>query len=179
MSKNRENQDWASQPVRLEKVTWDNFVAIMNLHVNKEQRNFVARNKDSFVHAYLAITDEQKQVYTFGIYKGKKPIGFLMIGYDIGEDDGTEPCADWFLRDSYYIWRFMIDKKYQGHGYGREAFQLALDFIRTFPAGEAKYCWLSYEPENEVAKKLYLSFGFEEQPEHYEEGEEMPAVLKL
>ena len=55
----------------------------------------------------------------------------------------------------------------------------ALDFIRTFPAGEARYCWLSYEPTNERARKLYLSFGFEEHPEHYEEGEEMPAILKL
>ncbi|MBR5424551.1 MAG: GNAT family N-acetyltransferase [Clostridia bacterium] len=73
----------------------------------------------------------------------------------------------------------MIDRRHQQKGYGKEAMRLALDFIRTFPAGEAKYCWLSYEPENEVAKKLYASFGFEELPEQYEEGEEMPAVLKL
>jgi len=85
-------------------------------------------------------------------------------------DDGTEPSAEGFLRNSYFIWRFMIDKRYQGNGYGREAMKLALDFICTFPAGEATYCWLSYEPTNEVAKKLYLSFGFEEHPEHYEEG---------
>lgn len=165
--------------MRFEKITWDNFEAIMNLHVNKEQRSFVARNKDSLVHAYLAVAQDGKQVFPFGIYLGKKPVGFIMIGYDIGEDDGTEPCADWFLRNSYFIWRFMIDKRYQGKGYGRQALQLALDFIRTFPAGEAQYCWLSYEPTNEVARKLYLSFGFVEQPEHYEEGEEMPAVLKL
>ena len=73
----------------------------------------------------------------------------------------------------------MIDKRHQGKGYGREALRLALEFIRTFPAGKAEYCWLSYEPDNEVAKNLYLSFGFEERPEQYKEGEEMPAVLKL
>lgn len=165
--------------LHLEKITWDNVDAVLNLHVTKEQRNFVARNKDSLVHAYLAMTAEGKSVFTFGIYQEKKPVGFLMIGYDIGEDDGEEPCADWFLRNSYLIWRFMIDRRYQGKGYGREALQLALDYIRTFPAGEAKYCWLSFEPENEVARKLYLSFGFVEQPEHFQEGEEMPAVLKL
>lgn len=165
--------------LRLEKINWDNFEAIINLHVTKEQRDFVATNKDSLVHACVRMTDEGKQVFPFGIYLGKKPVGFLMITYDVGEDDGTEPCADWFLRNSYFIWRFMIDKRYQGKGYGRQALQLALDFIRTFPAGEAQYCWLSYEPTNEVARKLYLSFGFVEQPEHFEEGEEMPAVLKL
>ena len=36
-----------------------------------------------------------------------------------------------------------------------------------------------YEPENEAAQNLYLSFGFEEKPEDYVEGEEMPAVMKL
>ena len=35
--------------------------------------------------------------------------------------------------------------------------------------------------ENEVARKLYLSFGFVERPEQYdeEEGGEIPAVLEL
>ena len=167
------------ESLHLEKITWDNVDAILNLHVNKEQRNFVATNKDSLVHACLAMTADGKQVFPFGIYKDKKAVGFIMIGYDIGEDDGTEPCADWFLRNSYFIWRFMIDKRYQRKGYGREALRLAIDFIRTFPCGEAAYCWLSFEPKNEVARKLYLSLGFEEKPELCKEGEEIPAVFKL
>ncbi len=170
------------EQLRFEKITWDNVDDILDLRVRKEQKEFVAANNDSIVHAWLAMMQDGKQVFPFGIYKDKKPVGFIMIGYDIGEDDGTEPRADWFLRNSYFIWRFMIDKRYQGKGYGREAMKLALDFIRTFPAGEATYCWLSYEPKNEVARKLYLSFGFEERPEQFdpeEEGDEMPAVLKL
>lgn len=83
------------------------------------------------------------------------------------------------MKNTYFIWRFMIDKRYQGKGFGRKAFQLALDFIRTLPAGPSDICWLSYEPENEAAKKLYASFGFVEDPEGYIEGEEMPAILKL
>ena len=79
----------------------------------------------------------------------------------------------------YYVWRFMIDKKYQNRGYGREALKLALDFIRTSPCGDAEFCVLSYEPENTVAKNLYKSFGFVEFTEAYSEGEEMYAVLKL
>ena len=169
----------SAESLHFEKITWDNLDAIINLHVTEEQRDFVASNKDSFVHAFIRMTAEGKQVFPFGIYKGKKPVGFIMITYDVGEDDGEEPSAEWFLRNSYFIWRFMIDKRYQGNGYGREAMKLALDFIRTFPAGEATYCWLSYEITNEVARKLYLSFGFEEHPEHYEEGDEMPAILKL
>ena len=170
-----------TEQIHLEKVTWDNYEAILRLHVNKEQRDFVATNKDSLVHAAICMTSQGKQVFPFGFYSGEKPVGFIMIAYDVGEDDGTEPSAEWFLRNSYCIWRFMIDRRYQGRGYGRKAMELALEFIRTFPVGQAQYCWLSYEPENEVARKLYLSFGFVERPEQCsgEEGEEMPAVLKL
>ena len=73
----------------------------------------------------------------------------------------------------------MIDKKHQGKGYGKEAMQLALDFIRAFPCGAVEYRRLSYAPQNSVAKKLYKSLGFAERPDYYVEGEKMPAVLKL
>ena len=47
-----------------------------------------------------------------------------------------------------------------------------------FPARRtANFCWLSYEPENTVAKSLYASFGFVETGE--KDGEEQIAVLKL
>ena len=78
---------------------------------------------------------------------------------------------------SLSMWRLMIDDHYQGKGYGKEAVRLALDFIRTRPCGSADYCWLSYEPENDVARKLYQSFGFTETGEY--DGEEMIAVLEL
>lgn len=60
---------------------------------------------------------------------------------------------------------------------GKQAVELALRFIRTFPCGKADFCWLSYEPENAAAKSLYASFGFTETGE--KDGEEQIAVLKL
>ena len=42
---------------------------------------------------------------------------------------------------------------------------------------KAEYCWLSYEPDNDVARQLYRSFGFEETGEM--DGDEIVAVLKL
>ena len=71
----------------------------------------------------------------------------------------------------------MIDKAYQKRGYGKEAVRLALDFIESFPCGKADYCWLSYEPENEVAQQLYCSFGFTETGEM--DGEEVIAIRRL
>ena len=71
----------------------------------------------------------------------------------------------------------MIDRKYQNKGYGKEALGLALDFIKSLPCGKAEYCWLSYEPENDIARYLYRSFGFVETGEM--DGEELIATLKL
>ena len=82
---------------------------------------------------------------------------FVMIGYD--KDDYWKD-APAIADGNYNLWRLMIDKNYQNRGYGKQAVELALRFIRTFPCGKADFCWLSYEPENAAAKSLYASFGF-------------------
>lgn len=97
-----------------------------------------------------------------------------MIGF--GTDSSWDD-APAIAQNNYDLRRLMIDIKYQGRGYGKEALNLALEFIHTFPCGKAEYCWLSYEPENKVARDLYRSFGFVETGE--KDGEELIAVLKL
>ena len=167
---NREN-------LKLVKVTAKNFDDLIDLKVNEDQRTFVASNVYSLAEAYATNADGKGAALPFGIYDGETPVGFLMIGCNLYEDWDDE-IPD-YLKSGYLIWRFMIDKKYQGKGYGRSAMKLALDYIKTFPCGKAEWCWLSYEPENEAAKKLYASFGFFERPDLYKEGGEMPAVLNL
>lgn len=97
-----------------------------------------------------------------------------MIGFDTDDYWDNAPLI---AKDNYNLWRLMIDKNYQNKGYGKEAVRLALKFIKTFPCGEAKYCWLSYKPENKAASRLYRSFGFTETGEM--DGEEFIAILKL
>ena len=71
----------------------------------------------------------------------------------------------------------MIDRKHRQKGCGREAMELAPEFIRTWPRGKAEACVTSRHPEKEVAKKLYASFGFVENGEM--DDDEIVAVLKL
>lgn len=173
--------------IHLEKVTYENVGEIVKLHVSEEQKNYVASNDWSLIHAYLSLA-EGTPVYPFGIYCGETLVGFIMISYDNDwtgyEREAWLNSEDYaFYKDKpyYYIWRFMIDQQYQRQGYGREAMKRAIEFIRTFPCGEAEYCVLSYEPENEVAKSLYASMGFAElnEPGYYEKDDEISAVLKL
>ena len=159
--------------LELKKINRNNVEAILKLEVFDNQKSFVATNNSSIIEAYIAIT-ENNDVFTFGIYNDDTPIGFLMIGYDVNSDDEGAPKI---AKGNYNIWSFMIDKKFQGKGFGRKAMDLALKFVNTFPCGTAKYCWLSYESENDLARELYKSVGFVETEE--KDGEEIVAILKL
>ncbi|HEY8364377.1 MAG TPA: GNAT family N-acetyltransferase [Haloplasmataceae bacterium] len=157
--------------ISLQKITYDNFYEILTLEPFEEQKNFVARNIYSLAEAYVALTNKTSIPETFAIYHDETLVGFTMIAYSEKdeEDDDDE--------DAYHIWRIMIDKKYQGKGYGKKAFAKIIEYIKTFPLGKANIAWLSYSPNNLVAKKLYQSFGFEETNEY--ENDEVIAVLKL
>ncbi|MBQ6479356.1 MAG: GNAT family N-acetyltransferase [Erysipelotrichaceae bacterium] len=159
--------------LRLEKVNGKNVRDILKLKVSKEQEKNVAANDISIIEAYTAV-NAHGHAFPFGIYNDDTPVGFLMIGYDVDDDWEDAPAV---AKGNYNLWRLMIDASYQKNGYGRQAVQLALDFIRTYPCGEAEYCWLSYEPENRIARRLYRSFGFVETGDM--DGEEVIAVLKL
>lgn len=159
--------------VRLEKVTGFNVWDLIDLKVSETQRGFCAANDVSIIEAYVAITSGAA-AFPFGIYVEDTPVGFLMIGYGV---DGSWTDAPRIAEQNYSIWRLMIDERYQGRGYGTCALRLALDFIRGEPLGPAQYCWLSYEPNNVVARDLYRSFGFAETGE-MDEGEVI-AVLPL
>ena len=99
----------------------------------------MAPNDISLVQAYAAL-GTGCQAFPFAICRDKKPVGFLMIGFNeaaLYEIDGEEPPQA--VKNNYSLWRFMIDKRYQNRGYGKEALRLALDFIRTWPCGKARY----------------------------------------
>lgn len=174
--------------VHLEKIDWNNYRDVLKLHVSKEQENFVADNKTSLIHAFL----EQSSgipVHAFAISDDEVTVGFILLSYL--DDWSAYEREDWLNSEEfkafdgkpyYYVWRFMIDEKYQNKGYGKQALKLALDYIKTKPDGESEYVLLSYERTNLIAKKLYFSVGFYEPSEfekYYHDDDEITAMLKL
>ena len=144
--------------MKLERVNGKNIWDLVKLSVKEGQTSFVATNTESILEAYVSITSGGTAL-PFGIYDGERPVGFLMIGYDTDQSwENPPPIA----AGNYNLWRLMIDRRYQGQGYGRKAVELALEYIRTFPCGEGALCWLSCEPENRAARKLYEFCGFRE-----------------
>ena len=164
--------------IHLEKIDHYNVWDVIDLKLKREQKHFVASNEISLVQAY-SVWNSETRAFPFAIYNDKKVVGFIMIGYnEAGIYDSFDGVvAPEAYKNNYSIWRLMIDKRYQGRGYGSEAIKLAVDFIRTWPAGKAEYCAISWEPENEYAGRLYQSLGFEKNGEM--DGDEIVAVMKL
>ncbi|MCL2362329.1 MAG: GNAT family N-acetyltransferase [Defluviitaleaceae bacterium] len=167
--------------IELRKIDHDNWEDVLKLKVADHQKNFVAPNIYTLAEAYVEIVngDEEDADYPpmiFAIYKDNVLVGFTAM-------EQNEPDEDEYLymtfgdKAVYNFYRFMIDEKFQGKGYGREAMVKILEYLKSFPQGEVDSISLSYEPENDVARKLYESLGFVETG-HIEDGE-MVARLGL
>ena len=145
--------------ITLRKVDKRNIWSIVRLKVHDEQQSFVATNTESMLQAYTTMT-EGGVALPFGIYGEESLIGFVMFGY--GQQEESDPPI---AQNNYSIWRFMIDKAWQGKGLGKQALQTAIDFVKTMPCGKAQFVWLSYEAENTAAGALYYAAGFRENNE--------------
>lgn len=93
------------------------------------------------------------------IYVDEVVVGFLMYIYDTLDHESFENEVFYGMK-SYFIWHIMIEKNYQGKGYGKLAFEKMLMDIETMPYGEAEYAVLFYRTSNVKAKTLYASFDF-------------------
>ncbi len=131
--------------VVLRDVTGDNWEDVVALEVLPEQSDFVASNAYS-----LAESKFNPFAVPKAIYAGKKVVGFLMFE-SLGDEDRPH---------HYFIYRFMIDRRYQGRGHARAAMQLLLDEIRK--DAKLKRIRICYLPDNTVSKKFYAAFGFRE-----------------
>lgn len=146
-----------SLEVSLREVTKENLKDIFRLGVAESQSSFVATNEMSIAEAYF-----EAKAWFRAIYAGEQPVGFVMLYID------SE-------RPKYYIWRFMIDQRYQGKGYGRKALELVIDFVRGFP--NAREIFLHYVPAEGGAGPFYQKFGFVDTGEWEDDEKEMRLAL--
>jgi diamine N-acetyltransferase len=103
-------------------------------------------------------------MYPFGIYAGETPVGFFMYAYNFSNQEFEA-----------FVTRLMVDENHQGKGYGKFGMQQMLEIFRH--DNRIHCAGISYEPDNEVARKLYASLGFVETGKMLEN--ETVAVLRL
>ena len=143
--------------VALRPVDDDNVMAVIELSVAPDQTDFVAPNVRSLAEAFATT-----KVWVRAVYAGDEPVGFVMLS-----DDDEQP--------RYYLWRFMIDHRYQGMGFGRQAMALVHDHVRTRPGGDRIY--LTYLPGPSGPEGFYKSLGYVDTGRAHEG--ELEAVLTL
>ncbi|AWB46560.1 spermidine acetyltransferase [Paenibacillus sp. CAA11] len=127
----------------LQTINQANWEACARLQLKPEQNEYMVSNLYSiaecqFLDGFLAK----------GIYNDDVIIGFTMFGVD--PDDGN-----------YWIYRFMIDERFQGQGHGYRAMLLVIDEIRK-ACNRTGVIRIGYDPDNEPARKLYQKSGFME-----------------
>ncbi|QND54381.1 GNAT family N-acetyltransferase (plasmid) [Phyllobacterium sp. 628] len=143
--------------IRLVAVTEANRKLVTSLQLAYEQLDFVANNADSLDEAALDADARPR-----AILAEDRVVGFLMYEAPIDDDEAL-------------IYRFMIDRAFQGRGYGRAALRELLEEIRRL--GHVRHVSICYEPENKGARHLYRTAGFLE--EGLDEDGEMIANLDL
>ena len=129
--------------VELRAITEDNFIDAFNLRLAPGQESFVSHPVRSLAQAYVY----RNQCQPFGIYAKGKMVGYVMVIYDYDVPE-------------YDIWHMMIDESSQGHGFGGEALDRVIAYIRTKPFGDSGRVALTCSKNNLIARKLYESRGF-------------------
>jgi diamine N-acetyltransferase len=127
--------------VTLREITKDTLRDILRLKVAPEQERFVASNAISLAEAHFS----PEVAWFRAVYADDTPVGFVMV-----EDDPSKP--------QYFLWRFMVDARYQRHGYGRRAIELLIEHVRTRPG--ATEFFTSCVPGEGSPGPFYEKLGF-------------------
>jgi diamine N-acetyltransferase len=125
----------------LREITRDTLGAILKLKVAAAQERFVASNAVSIAQAYFY----PGVAWFRGIYAGEEPVGFVML----------ELYPD---KQEYGLWRFMIDERHQGRGYGARAIAQVVEHVRGLPG--AKELITSVVPGEGSPGPFYQGLGF-------------------
>ncbi|WP_316571292.1 GNAT family N-acetyltransferase [Neobacillus sp. YIM B06451] len=128
--------------VKLVELTKDNWEECAALSVAESQKGFMASNLYSIAEVQFLVNFE-----ALGINDGERMVGFVMAGLDTDDNN-------------YWIYRFMIDKSFQGRGYGRKGLKVVVEWLQSKEG--CRLIMVGYNPENVAAEKLYKSAGFED-----------------
>jgi diamine N-acetyltransferase len=150
-------------PVSLRRITAETLEAILALQVSEEQRAFVATNERSIAQAHF-----DEGAWFRAVCADETPVGFVLV-----HDESL--CAEPREKGYFFLWRLMIDQRYQRMGFGRRAIRLVIAQVRSRPDSDALRT--SYRCGEGSPEGFYRKLGFE--PTGEEEDGEILALLEL
>ena len=109
--------------VSLRPLTESNRAAVEALRVSKLQERFVSSVPESLQEA--AEHPDAHPMY-WAVYSDDTPVGFVMIADEV---DNPEYIPQ-------YLWKLLIDERYQRQGFGRATLDLIVEYFRGRPGVE-------------------------------------------
>ena len=126
--------------VSLRPIGEENVMAIIDLDVAEDQKDLVAPNSVSIAQAAHTTNRWER-----AIYADDTPVGYVLLS-----ENRDKP--------RYYLWRYMIDHRYQRMGFGRAAMEQVIEYVRTLPNATEMY--LTYVPVDHGPRSFYAGVGF-------------------
>ena len=126
--------------------------AVLRLRRGPGQERFVASVEQSFRDA---IDDARACPRMWSINDGDQVVGFAMIS------DGIPPerlRTDHDLLGPYFLWRLLIDERFQRRGYGGATLDAIVAYVRTRPGAEI--LWTSAGQGDGTPQPFYERYGF-------------------
>ena len=146
--------------VELRPIGEDNFIDAFKLELAPGQERFVSHPIRSLAQAYVY----RDQCQPFGICAEGRMVGYVMVIYDYDVPE-------------YDIWHMMIDESMQGRGFGGEALDRVIEYIKAKPFGDSNRVALTCNRDNAAARRLYEKKGFS--ATGVEDGDEIEMVLNV
>ena len=97
--------------------------AVEGLRVSPGQEQFVSSVPDSLREA--AEHPDARALY-WAVHAEDRPVGFVMIADEVGSPDYIPP----------YLWKLLIDERYQRRGFGTATLDLIVEYFRGRPGVE-------------------------------------------
>ena len=107
--------------ITLREITEDNTESVLALRCTPDQERFVTSVPDSLAEA---AEYPHANPWFRAVYADDQPVGFVMLSWDV-EPQPPEINGPWFL------WKLLIDHRYQGRGYGREVVRQIVELVRA------------------------------------------------
>ena len=130
--------------IRLELINKDNFDQVLDLEVAPKDQRRVASVEYSLAQAWLYRDSED--LFPYAVKSGQLTVGFLLLSY--------QP-----MENSYYIWRLLIDQKYQNQRFGKEVIQQVLQRARDDQ--QCHKVTVNYVIGNHKMRYILEKFGFQ------------------
>ena len=149
-------------------VSEDDVEAVMGLRRGPGQERYLGR---MISHFEDAIDDARACPRMWSVHDGDQLVGFVMISDDIPAET---LAADDDIVGPYFLWRLLIDAKFQGRGYGTATIDAVVDYLRGRP--DAETLWVSAAPGEGSPQPFYLGYGFVKNGDVQSGGEELMSL---